>query len=212
MNLSESRYKKIIELLSGEKPGHLLDIGCSSGDFVAGFANYGWTCFGVEISDVKATECRAKDVTCVVADISLGLPYYNNFFDAIIAGEIIEHLIDTDGFLEEIKRVLKPNGCLILTTPNLVSLENRLRIIMGMYPMWMDYRLQGIGHVRYYTPKILIKQICEHGFLLEKLTGNFVPPLSQRIGDDIRWPWLSLSGRMFPKLAQGLIVLARKVP
>ncbi len=53
-------------------------------------------------------------------------PFPSNFFDTIVAGELIEHLHNPEIFVKESKRVLKPNGQLILTTPNRNSLINRL--------------------------------------------------------------------------------------
>jgi SAM-dependent methyltransferase len=122
---------------------------------------------------------------------------------------VIEHLVDTDGFIQELRRCLKPGGHLIVTTPNLASFENRIRILLGFYPVWVDYRLQGSGHVRAYTPWILKKQLREHGFTILKHTGNWVPFLPQRIVDDRRVPALAVTGSLFPGLAAGIILMAR---
>lgn len=60
-------------------------------------------------------------------------PYADGEFDAVIFAEIIEHLLnDPCMVLREIKRVLKPNGTLILTTPNVARLENVTRLISGV--------------------------------------------------------------------------------
>lgn len=60
-------------------------------------------------------------------------PYPDGEFDLVIFAEIIEHLLnDPCKVLREIKRVLKPNGTLILTTPNVARLENVTRLISGM--------------------------------------------------------------------------------
>lgn len=97
------------------------------------------------------------------------------FFDLVFAGEVIEHLVDTGHFLSEVNRVLRTGGTFIITTPNLVSLENRIRALFGKYPKWMDYDLNGIGHIRAYTPKVLKEQFIKYGFKIEKHFGNFLP-------------------------------------
>src|SRR5206468_4163719 len=82
--------------------------------------------------------------------------------------------------------VLHPGGALIVTTPNLASLENRLRLLLGRYPMWMDVGVNGAGHLRYYTPRMLRHQLARHGLSVERHVGNWVPLLPQRLLDGRR--------------------------
>jgi SAM-dependent methyltransferase len=61
-----------------------------------------------------------------------GLPYPNNYFDAVIFSEVIEHLnINPLPVFQELNRILKPDGILYITTPNQVNLFNRITIILG---------------------------------------------------------------------------------
>lgn len=80
-------------------------------------------------------------------------PYLDNSFDVVIFAEIIEHLLnDPCKVLREIKRVLKPNGTLILTTPNVSRLENVARMISGtnIYDPYSGYGPYG-RHNREYN-------------------------------------------------------------
>lgn len=61
-------------------------------------------------------------------------PMPDNTYDIVIAGEVVEHLFDTDKFAIEIYRILKPGGTLIISTPNLSSWYNRLRLLRGKAP------------------------------------------------------------------------------
>ena len=210
-DLREFKLKKAYKMIIGEKSGTLLDIGCREGSFSALFLSHGWKVYGVDIIESHLDEALKRGLIIKAYDISKGLPFDDNFFDCIFAGEIVEHLIDTDFFIQEMFRVTKKNGCVIITTPNLISFENRLRMLFGRYPIWVDYRLEGSwGHVRAYTPKVLKKQLTEHGFIIEKHVGNWVPFIPQRFTDDIKWPWLSLSGDWFPNLSMDIIMKARK--
>lgn len=158
---------------------------------------------------VSAAESRG--IQAKVCDLaSEGIPFEDESFDLVFAGEIIEHLVDTDGFLNEVHRCLKPGGHLILTTPNLASFENRLRLLLGFYPMWLNWNLGGAGHVRAYTPRILKHQLREHGFSIAKHTGNWVPFVPQRFTDDIKCPALAVTGTWFPSMAMDMIILARR--
>lgn len=210
-DLRESRYKKVAKLILKEKPGRMLDVGCSSGIFSKPFIKKGWEVHGIDIAKNKVEMANKHGLIARTADLTKKLPYINDFFDMIFAGEVIEHLVDTDFFLTEMNRVLKKGGKIILTTPNLASFENKFRILFGVYPAWVDYRLGGAGHVRAYTFGVLRKQLFEHGFKTEVQQGNFVPFIPEYFLDDIKFPPLAWTGNLFPGLSQGIIIKAKKV-
>lgn len=208
----EGRLKRCIGIIEKLGPGVLLDLGCSTGDWASYWAGQGWKCLAVDINADAVEAARAKGIDAKVCDLnSERLPFEDNSVDLVFAGELIEHLLDTDGFLREAHRVLKPGGHLLLTTPNLSSFENRLRLLLGFYPMWINYRFdEGAGHVRAYTAKVLKSQLAEHSFSVIKHTGNWVPFLPQKFTDDVKWPFLSITGSLLPNLAMDIIILARK--
>lgn len=212
-DLRDPRYREVSKLILKEKPGKLLDVGCSSGFFSSRFIKKRWEVYGIDIAPNKIREAKKRGVIARTADLSKKLPYKGNTFDLIFAGEVIEHLVDTDFFLKEMNRILKIKGKLILTTPNLASLENRVRLFFGVYPAWVDYRLGGAGHIRAYTFSTLKKQLSGHGFTVEKHIGNFVPFIPEYFLKDIilNFPPLTLTGYLLPGLSQGMIVMARKV-
>lgn len=61
-------------------------------------------------------------------------PYKNNKFDIIIANQVIEHLVLKSHFINECRRILNPEGMLILATENISSLDNIFSIILGQEP------------------------------------------------------------------------------
>jgi 2-polyprenyl-3-methyl-5-hydroxy-6-metoxy-1,4-benzoquinol methylase len=213
-DLRESRLQKAGMLILEEMPGRLLDIGCGSGSYGARFTGWGYTVYGIDLTLEQIETAKSRGVTTLVHDLNSGhLPFHNSSFDIIFAGEVIEHLVDTSFFLRELYRVLKPRGCAILTTPNLASMENRLRLLLGFYPIWLEYKLEdGQGHVRAYTSRTMKRHLRECGFEVERVLGNWVPFLPQGLIDDIRMPLLSVTGNWFPNLAMDLILKARKLP
>lgn len=166
---------------------------------------------GVELFDQLARKASRRLDGIVRADAGLPLPLRSESFDVVFAGEIIEHLVDTDGFLAEITRVLRPGGTAVVTTPNLASFENRLRLAVGRYPKWVDHRIGGEGHVRAYTPRVLQAQLAEHGLVVTRHVGNWVPVVPQRFADDVRQPWLGRTGRWAPSLSAVTIMAATRV-
>jgi 2-polyprenyl-3-methyl-5-hydroxy-6-metoxy-1,4-benzoquinol methylase len=211
-DLRESRLQKVAKLILEESPGCLLDIGCGSGNFAARFIESGYTVYGIDLTADQIETAKRNGVIALVHDLNSGhLPFDSSTFDIIFAGEIIEHLVDTSTFVREIYRVLKPGGCTILTTPNLASFENRIRLLFGFYPIWLEYRLEGgQGHVRAYTLHTIRGHLREYGFKIERIVGNWVPFLPQKFIDDIRMPVIAVTGNWFPSLAMDLVIKARK--
>jgi methionine biosynthesis protein MetW len=211
VDLRESRIRKLLRLLEAEPPGRLLDVGCAGGELAALLATRGWRVEGAEAEPALVEAARARGVETRAVDLDRGaLPWPDGAFDAAVAAEVIEHVIDTDHVLAEIARVLRPGGALVITTPNLASLENRLRLLLGRYPMWMDVGVEGTGHVRYYTPRMLRHQLARHGLHVERHVGNWVPLVPQRVLDDRRAPWLAVTGDWWPSLAMGILMKARR--
>jgi glycosyltransferase involved in cell wall biosynthesis/SAM-dependent methyltransferase len=93
-------------------------------------------------------------------------PYEDDQFDVVLFCEIIEHLLsDPARALSEIRRVLKPGGVLVLTTPNVTRLDNVRKIIAGenIYDPYSGYGPYG-RHNREYTPQDLFRLLTANGF------------------------------------------------
>jgi len=200
------------ELTRREKPGKVLDIGCADGSLVSQFIGQGWCAFGIDINYVNVLSTNDKGVFGVVGLLEEPLPYLTDSFDLVLAKEVIEHIIDTRFFVEETFRILRPGGLFVLSTPNLASLSNRLRLLFGKYPGWMDYELgNGAGHVRYYTLPILRNQLTSTGFQIEVETGTELAlPLLSRIFPENKSRIMRGMGEKMPSIAHILVLGARK--
>jgi SAM-dependent methyltransferase len=209
--MRESRLKKCVRIMESLPPGKLLDIGCSNGDWATYWAGRGWQCAGVDIDREHVEIARQRGIDARHCDLNRDpLPFADQSFDLIFAGEVIEHLVDTDGFLRELRRCVRPGGSVLITTPNLVSFENRVRVMLGIYPIWLNYNLSGSGHVRGYTPRVLKQQLREHGFKVVLHKGNWVPFIPQHFIDDVKAPLLAFTGDVFPSLSMDIIMLANR--
>ncbi len=105
-------------------------------------------------------------------------PYADASFDVVLFCEIIEHLVSDPVFvLEQIHRVLKPGGSLVLTTPNVGRWENVCRMAAGenIYDPYSRYGIYG-RHNREYTTKELQELLTSVGFKLDQLCTRDVHP------------------------------------
>jgi 2-polyprenyl-3-methyl-5-hydroxy-6-metoxy-1,4-benzoquinol methylase len=93
------------------------------------------TLHAFDISESSLERVTSKGFKGLYWDADGGrCPMPDNTYDVLIAGEIIEHLVDTDHFATEVHRILKPGAYVILSTPNLASWYNRIRLLRGLVP------------------------------------------------------------------------------
>lgn len=108
----------LINSLQSNK-GKILDIGAGTGDFLSVAKKDGWQTIGVEPSEKAKAIAKSKGVTFVELTSELD----NNSFDVISMWHVLEHVPDIDNQIKELKRLLKPNGTLIIAVPNFKSFD-----------------------------------------------------------------------------------------
>jgi methionine biosynthesis protein MetW len=205
--------KKIFNWISTHKQGgKILDIGCADGGFLAKFDKQTWKKFGIDVSAKAISAAKHKGIQAKVCDITKGITFPANSFDVVVAAEVIEHIYDTDFFLKEIRRILKPNGIFAVSTPNIASLANRIKLIFGSYPNFCEYDLSesAAGHIRVYTLPALVNQLKKNQFkILHKTSPNLIFPMYVRLLAPFR-PIMMKLGDVFPSLGAQAIIFCQK--
>lgn len=115
--------KNKLNLINSVQPskGSILDIGAGTGDFLSFVQQEGWQAIGVEPSEkAKAKAIAKKKGVSFVGNTS---ELDNNSFDVISMWHVLEHVPDLDSQIKELKRLLKPNGTLIIAVPNFKSFD-----------------------------------------------------------------------------------------
>jgi 2-polyprenyl-3-methyl-5-hydroxy-6-metoxy-1,4-benzoquinol methylase len=201
------RLEKIVELVGADNK--VLDIGCYSGTIGSMLIKKGNEVYGIEINPEVAEIACQKGLKVKIQDIESRFDFKDNFFDVVIAAEIIEHILDTDFFIDEIKRILKSKGVLVLSTPNVASLGRRLFLLFGKNPYFeasFGYPPEAhAGHIRFFTKDLLLSYLKHKGFEIIKFTSdvvNFTP--SGKISS-------KLLANLFPTVGRSLIIKAKLI-
>jgi ubiquinone/menaquinone biosynthesis C-methylase UbiE len=153
-----SRYIFALQFVENKD---VLDVACGTGyglPFLRGKAS---RVVGVDASEEALLEAKnvCDDKTSVLLADALRLPFPDKTFDVVTSFETIEHLHERQEFLREIKRVLKINGLLVLSTPN------------ANYTKPVNGKPTNPFHVFEYTPEELEMELRSH-FLIESFLGQ----------------------------------------
>jgi len=190
------------------KNKNILDIGCYDGTFLSLIENRKNNFYGIEASNygVKMSSKKGINVKKFFFNDVDKIPFKNEFFDLIIAGEIVEHIYDTDFFLQEIYRLLKKDGFLLISTPNIASFGRRLMLFLGLNPIIevSPNEQESSGHIRYFVKKNLFALFIKHRFEILSFESDIVNFNSDGTVKS------GVLAKIFPTLGQSLIVLCKK--
>jgi SAM-dependent methyltransferase len=187
--------------------GPFLEIGASGSSLFGSLPDLHRTLIVADISRPALRECKDGINRPVVLDADQPLPFADGALAVVMVGELIEHLFDPAGFLREVRRVLAPGGVVVLTTPNLAGLQDRLHFLIGRSPRQVNPLHEYLHlHIRPFTAEMLKLVIVDSGLVPTSLRSNFVG-WQHRSG---RWRMSRRLARVFPGWGGSLIAAARK--
>ena len=140
-----------------ERPlGRVLDYGCGDGSFLSRIADGCITRTGVDIDPVKVAQASCREgIRSLRIRPGQPLPFNNEAFNTVIIQEVIEHVANEHAVLEELSRVLAPNGRLLLTTPHrglLTFLDpGNVKFVAPRFHRFVHVRI--LGHRDYYVSR-----------------------------------------------------------
>ena len=189
-------YPKTLEMLKTETGSgkRLLDASCGNGLSSLGYRELG---YAVTPTNYDPRSFRIKDMNCLQVDLNQPWPFEDHQFDVIVLQEVVEHLENIPFVFREVKRLLRPGGVFIFSTPNMLNWFSRLRYLAtGFYrgrqkPLSV-FKPPGNAPNWHILPFHVYHWICYHyGLKIEKV-------LSVRRG----WPWhIFLVGLLFYPLS-----------
>lgn len=173
---------------------------------------------GCDISTVCARKARKRNLQIINIDLNQGMPFQDETFDMVTAFDVYEHIVELDCLQKEILRILKPRGLLVLTTPNLGSMMERLFLLLGYQPLGIEvsqYRKFGaishrgkctpVGHVRTLTLRAWKEFLKYYNFNITQVRRcplRTPYPLINLIDNSV--------GRLFPSLSNELLIVCEK--
>jgi SAM-dependent methyltransferase len=197
----------------------LVDLGSDDGALTLEFAEAAGATrvVGVEVVAERAELARARGIEVVVASLNDPVPIDAETADVVVSNQVIEHLFDTDRFVDEAYRILRPGGTAIVSTENLASWHNIGPLFFGWQPFSLtnvSSRSGGLGnpiavhrgatfakpweHLRVFAYRALRELFELHGFTVEDVLGAGYYPLPAPVG------------RRLPRHAAFMTIVARK--
>lgn len=204
-------FKKKFEIMSalvGSKKT-VLDLGCYDGR-LGDFLSQKMNCVvdGSDVSDVniaKAKSLRNK----YIFDLNDDSWPISEKYDYVIFTDVIEHILNTDQFMLNVKKLVKDGGYIIFATPNVASFGRRILLFLGKNPYlevsnYSEVNLFNapvVGHIRYFTLNTMKSLARFYGFRVEKIVpSSFIGNFSNKILE-----------KLFPSLCWHIFIKAKKI-
>ncbi|MBA3414964.1 MAG: class I SAM-dependent methyltransferase, partial [Chloroflexia bacterium] len=142
--------------LLDRKPGRVLDIGCGNGDFLRFLKRRGWEVAGTDFSAEAAALARAKGIPVHRGDLA-SAAFPDRAFDVVTLWHVVEHLPHPHRELDEVERILRDDGLLVIEVPNSDCPTRRL-----CGTAWRQ--LDVPRHLQHFTPETLAAMLARSGF------------------------------------------------
>jgi len=182
-----NRFEASLKFVNIRKGFKVLDVGCRQGIMLPYLLEKTDCVFGTDISEKQICALKKhykNEVLFEHADMENKSSFKDNFFDVIICLDVIEHINDRYSIMNEFSRILKNGGVLVIVTPNVVKIRNRLKFLFGKYPATSYDKNEGYGirvgakndlydggHLQYFTYKTLEILLKKYNFKVIKKAG-----------------------------------------
>jgi 2-polyprenyl-3-methyl-5-hydroxy-6-metoxy-1,4-benzoquinol methylase len=212
-----SSHRILLHLIGryATKGGTLLDLGAAGGELGQALRGSFRRRIGFEYQIDCLGDLKERFDEVVICDLEK-LKRLPSNADAIVCGDVIEHLRDAPALLRLIRESLAADGYLFVSVPNIANITVRLGLLFGIF----EYRDRGIldnTHLRFYTMRTIRRDLETAGFHivavrgssvpLRLIIGRYTPEFLLRIGESL----LTMVTRMWESLfAYQIIIVARR--
>lgn len=176
------RCRTVFDYLERIKPrGRFLDVGCGNGQFVYWANSRGFQAEGVEVNERTAEYAQLQGLK-VFNGFLENAPLEHGSFDIVFLGELIEHVTNPRDMIHRCKALLKSDGLLVITTPNIDCLWSRstLRLFHLFKIPWSS--VTPPYHLHQFNSTNLDLLVTSEGFRWEHEWYLRIPPLKYELG------------------------------
>jgi methionine biosynthesis protein MetW len=186
----------------------VLELGCSTGYMSRLMKQRNCVITGIEADEKAAEQARAYCEEVLVLDLNSndwakGLPPKS--FDVVLLGDVLEHLVDPGRLLRQVRRLIRTGGSLVISLPNVVHWQTRVKILFGQF----DYQPWGTldhTHLRFFTQKSAQTLIESAGYRVVR----FHPAFGGWMSGHARRVW-HIAARLIPGLFAYQLLFESKV-
>lgn len=183
-----SSHALILDALGEGEGRRVLDVGAADGFLAERLTARGWQVTALERDEAQAAVARGKCREVVVVDLEREAPPLEGSFDAVVYGDVLEHLSDPLAVMRRLHPLLAPGATVIVSVPNVAHLWIRLSLLVGRF----EYGDRGIldgTHLRFFTRRTFLDLLAGAG--LEVRALRVTPaPLPQVVPERLHGAWL----------------------
>jgi len=167
----QGSHQKVVALVG--KNRQVLEIGSGPGFVSERLKQNGCTVTAIELDPQKARKARRFCKKVLVGNVEeMRLPFSKKSFDAVLFGDVLEHLHSPESALQRVKPSLRDNGLIVVSLPNVANWKIRLKLLFGKFE-YTDWGILDKTHLRFFTRKTAAKLIEGAGYEIVK--QEFVP-------------------------------------
>ncbi len=183
-----SSHSVILRCLGEGRGRRALDVGAADGFLSELLTARGWSVTALERDPALAARARGRCKEVMVADLEEAAPQLHGLYDAIVYGDVLEHLRAPLPVLVRLNRALAPGGTVVVSVPNVAHLWIRLSLLCGHF----EYADRGIldrTHVRFFTRRTLLQLLDQAGLRVGHLAVT-PAPLPLLVPERFHGAWL----------------------
>lgn len=160
------RSRKTVPLLENIHGKRILDVGCASGYIGEILKKQGNYVMGLDLTKKDIFKAKRILDDAMVFDIETDdIKKLGKNYDLIIIVEVVEHLFDPEAAIKRLLPVLKNGGRILVSTPNIVHIYNRVKLILGIFN-YRDETIINKSHIHFFTDTSLKKMMTRLGLKL----------------------------------------------
>lgn len=180
-NLDNNAHAYALRMIGRDK--RVLELGAASGDVTRAL-----TARGCEVTVVEVDESLRADLEEVAERTIIGdlnnpdtLSQVEGTFDAVLCGDVLEHLLHPDEVLTRVGLMLRPDGQVVVSLPNVAHIDVRMALLEGRF----EYHPTGLldnTHIRFFTSKTIDQLVDDAGLVITTMNTVRIPAFTTEIG------------------------------